>query len=43
MTGDSRDSLWEATFETYYDSYYQEILAYELINHWQYLDETAKL
>ena len=43
VRSDPRDRLWEATFDTYYDSYYQEILASDLIDRWQILDESAKV
>jgi hypothetical protein len=40
---DPRDRLWEATFETYYDAYYEEILASDLIDRWQIVDDAAKV
>jgi hypothetical protein len=43
MALDPRDSLWDATFDTYYDAYYEEIAADALINRWQLLDEVAKV
>lgn len=43
MEADTRVELWGASFETFYDSYYEELLADSLINRWQLLDETAKV
>jgi len=43
MTFDPRDELWEVTFETYYDSYYNEQLSDFLINRWQRVDEGTKV
>ena len=31
VEADQRDALWEVSFETYYDSYYEEIAADSLI------------
>jgi len=30
----ARDKLWQATFETYYDSYWQELSANRLLERW---------
>lgn len=43
MAADPRDELWEACFETYYDCFFQELLADGLINKWQRLDESTKI
>ncbi len=43
MAFDQRDELWEVTFETYYDAYYNEQLADYLINRWQRVDESTKV
>jgi hypothetical protein len=43
MAFDPRDELWEVTFETYYDAYYNEQLADYLINRWQRVDESTKV
>jgi hypothetical protein len=40
---DSRDQLWQCAFETYYDSYYEEIAAEDLINRYQNIDEVSKV
>jgi hypothetical protein len=40
---DPRDQLWEATFETYYDTYFHELLEDTLINRWQRFDEATKV
>ena len=39
----SRNQLWQVSFETFYDAYYEEIVADSLINRWQWLDEGAKV
>jgi len=43
MATEPRDELWEVAFETYYDTYYQELLASRLIDRWQTFDETTKV
>lgn len=43
MTIDPRDQIWNATFETYYNSYYQELLSDVLLVRWQRVDDLAKL
>jgi hypothetical protein len=43
MTVDQRDEIWVAAFDTYYDSYFEEICADRLISRWQKLDEASKL
>lgn len=43
MTVDPRDELWEATFKTYYDAYYIELLEDALIARWQVVDEVTKV
>ena len=40
---DPRDALWNASFESYYDSYYEELVADDLINQWQKLDTVTKI
>jgi hypothetical protein len=35
--------LWKAVFETYYDAFYNEILADKLVNRWQILDDASKI
>src|SRR5882672_4865855 len=42
VDSDTRDRIWEEVFQTYYESYYQEILVHDLINRWQFLDDAAK-
>ncbi len=47
-TGDDFESesfgeLWKAVFETYYDAFYNEILADKLINRWQIVDDSSKI
>lgn len=43
MAIDQRDALWEATFRVYYDVYYSEIVADELISRWQLVDDITKV
>ena len=43
MNKDRKDTLWELTFVTFYDSYFEELLADKLIKIWQVLDETTKI
>ncbi len=43
MSDDSRDQLWNATFETYYDCFYHEITADKIVSKWQWLDEISKI
>lgn len=43
MTHDPRDELWNSVFETYYDSYFQEIVADNLINRWLKFDDITKV
>lgn len=40
---DERDQLWKAVYETYYDTYFEEILSDKLISYWQLLDEGTKI
>jgi hypothetical protein len=43
MSFDPRDELWNAAFDTYYDSYYQELLRDALVDRWQRVDEVTKV
>jgi len=43
MPTDPRDELWLATYETWYDSYYEELLAEALVARWLCLDEFIKI
>ncbi len=43
MEEDPREELWQVSFETYYDAYFQEMVADRLINRWQRLDEATRL
>lgn len=43
MEADPREELWQVSFETYYDAYFQEMVADGLINRWQRVDEATKL
>lgn len=43
MAIDPRDELWATTFDTYYDAYYQELLAGALVQKWQRFDVLTKV
>jgi len=43
MNKDRKDTLWELTFATFYDSYFEELLADKLIKIWQALDVITKI
>lgn len=43
MNQDPRDALWQAVFEVYYDSYFQELLAERSVSRWHAFDEIAKV
>jgi len=43
MAEDTKDKLWELAFETYYDSYYEEIVADKLVYRWQLFDQISKV
>ena len=43
MAIDPRDQIWNATFETYYNSFYQELLSDVLLVRWQRVDDLVKL
>ncbi len=43
MTVDPRDELWEAVYDTYYESYFQELLADDLVTVWRNIDEATKV
>jgi hypothetical protein len=42
MAYDERDEIWKATWNTYYDSFYQELLAEKMVIIWQRVDEIAR-
>ncbi|MBZ5564784.1 MAG: hypothetical protein LAP13_20475, partial [Acidobacteriia bacterium] len=43
MMVDPHEELWEASFETYYDAFFQEMVADGLINRWLRVDEGTRL
>ena len=43
MSVDPRDQIWNATYETYYAAFYEEVVSDSLIQKWQLLDETTKI
>lgn len=40
---DARDELWQKTFDTYYDVYYEELLAAATSRRWLWIDTVTKL
>jgi hypothetical protein len=43
MIQDQRDTLWDISFDTYYDSYHEELLANKLLYRWQLFDQICKV
>ena len=43
MENEQRDKIWEKSFETYYDSYFQELVAGKLVYRWSLFDEITKV
>jgi hypothetical protein len=43
MAHNPRDTIWEKVFETYYDSYFCELVADKLVSRWQATDDITKL
>ncbi|WP_417764945.1 hypothetical protein [Shewanella chilikensis] len=41
-TEQERDQLWNVSFETYYDSYFEEMVADKLLYRWCLLDDVTK-
>lgn len=40
---DKRDKLWDKSFETYYDCYFEEMAAENLVRKWLLLDDVTKV
>lgn len=40
---DHRDTLWEQSFEVYYDAYFEEILSQVLVHRWSIVDMAVKV
>lgn len=40
---DPRDQLWQKAYDTFYDSYFQELFGDALTSRWRTIDEVAKL
>lgn len=40
---DARDELWQKTFESYYDTYYEELLAGAILRRWIWVDTVTKV
>lgn len=43
MTTDPRDTLWQKSFATYYDCYYEEMISERLVYRWGLLDDVTKV
>ncbi len=43
MEFNQRDEIWNATWKSYYDTYFQEILSERLVLRWQRVDELSKV
>jgi hypothetical protein len=43
MATDPRDTLWKYSFDTYYDAYFEELLADSLIKRWMRIDFGVKI
>lgn len=43
MSHDPRDTIWDKSFETYYEAYFFETLADRLIDRWKLTDEVTKV
>ncbi len=43
MSSYSRNELWKASFKTYYNAYFQELVAKLLVSRWQVLDGFTKV
>lgn len=42
MTFDQRDQIWENSFDTYYDCYFEEMTADHLLHRWSLVDDINK-
>lgn len=42
MEIDKRDNLWEASFEIFYDCYFEEIVSSKLVQFWSIVDDVTK-
>lgn len=43
MSADPRDKLWEKSFSTYYDCYFEEMISERLVYRWGMLDDITKV
>lgn len=43
MTKESRDKIWEKSFITYYDCYFEEMISESLVYRWGVLDDVTKV
>lgn len=43
MTNDPRDILWQASFEIFYETYFEEILSELLIKKWMRIDYSVRI
>ena len=42
MSTDKRDNLWLASFEIFYDCYFEEIISHRLVQFWSQVDDVTK-
>jgi len=43
MESDPRDKIWEKSFTTYYDCYFEEMISERLVYRWGVLDDATKV
>ena len=43
MALDARDEVWNAAYDTYYSTYFEEMVCDVLLDRWQWLDEVTKV
>lgn len=43
MANDPRDTLWEVSFDTFYETYFEEILSELLIRRWTFIDYSVRV
>lgn len=43
MSHDPRDAIWAKAFQTFYESYFYEMVADKLVDRWQATDEATKI
>ena len=43
MATDPRDEIWSATFDTYYETFFEEMACEVLLDRWQWLNDVTKV